>query len=846
MTSPAQTDCLWQPHPGPQTQALASSAFELMYGGSAGGGKRLRVDEPIPTPSGWTTMGALRVGDLVFDAEGQPTRVTWCSAAALPSEAWELTFSDGTTMEADAEHQWLTLTDAERLAQLHRTPEWRAQRRAKRPGRAGGNKSARFTAAISERNARLASAKKAAPPKRGTVKTTAVIVETLRKGVRSNHCVVNPAPLQLAGRELPIPPYVLGAWLGDGTSANGGLTCLDADAEIPQRVAAEGYRVVRGARLRWGVHGLHVQLRAQGLLRNKHIPLQYLRASLEQRLALLQGLCDTGGHCTEKGSVEFTTTTPALRDGMLELLATLGIKPSCSEANATIAGRIVSKKWRIQFFTALPAFSLARKLKRQKRTAFRGTHDARYIVAARRVAPTPMRCIAVEAPSRTYLAGQAMVVTHNSEMLVMGPLNYVHHERYRAVLFRRTFKELEGSLIDRSWTYYPHFGARYSQQKHTWFFPSGARVIFSHLEHERDVFAHQSAEYQYIGFDELTSFSEFQYRYMLSRARGSHGIPIEIRAATNPEPNWVLRRWAPWVDRSPTYLDEVERGSALLANSGDVLWYVSDEDAGVERYVAPGTPGALTRCFVRARLEDNPTIAVKDPDYRSRLAALDPVQRARLRDGDWAAAYAAGLLFKRAWFPVVETTSSSTSIARVRWWDLAGSESTEDSDPDWTVGLLYSYDHRTKLYCVEDVVRKRGRPAEIEALIRHTAREDAAKFGNTVLIALPQDPGQAGKYQRDDLVTKLAAYPVKSYRETGSKVARSGPVSGQAENGFVRVLRATWNEGFFYELEAFPSTAKDDQVDALSGAHMAIQGWTAVAEAGSGGHPRDAVDLGGF
>ncbi len=422
-----------------------------------------------------------------------------------------------------------------------------------------------------------------------------------------------------------------------------------------------------------------------------------------------------------------------------------------------------------------------------------------------------------------------------SEYLLMSPLRYVAHPHFQALLLRRTFKELESSLIGRSWEYYPHLGARYSQQRHVWVFPSGAKIWFSHLEHEHDVHDHQSTEYQWIGFDELTTFSEFQYRYMISRLRSAHGIPIELRASANPEPNWVKRRWAPWVDRGPDY-------HGVRASSGEVLWYVTDEHDGTEAWVPRGTQGALSRSFIRASIEDNPHIAVKDPQYRVRLAALDPVQRARLRDGDWSAVYAAGKMFKRGWFKLEDAVP--VRATRVRWWDRAATEAGDDNDPDWTVGLLLARD-REGLFWVEDVVRFRGGPGIVERTILETAERDAKKYPN-LLIAFPQDPGQAGKFEAEHYVGKLARYNVKTFIETGSKIVRASPASAQAEHGNIRVLRAAWNDTLFYELEQFPDGQFNDQVDALSGAYQAVQTWAELEGFEGASGEREARDLGGF
>lgn len=398
-----------------------------------------------------------------------------------------------------------------------------------------------------------------------------------------------------------------------------------------------------------------------------------------------------------------------------------------------------------------------------------------------------------------------------TESLLLNSLRHVDKPHYRAILFRRTFPEIEKSLIHRSLEIIPLAfpKARYRSDKHYWRFPSGARLYFSHLEYEDSVLAHQSAEYQYLGFDELTHFTQKQYTYMISRARSSHGIPIRIRSATNPGgegADWVFARWAPWLDTRPEY-------AGPRAKPGEVLWYCTTR--GVEDYVLKGTPKSLSRVFFPARLEDTPQLYYGDPEYDTRLEGLDPVTYEQLRGGNWLARPAKGLYFKRAWIPLVDVAPAQGQ--RVRWWDRAATEAKKGKDPDWTIGLKLCRTH-DRLLWVEDVVRLRGHPHEVEETIKRTAQLD----GRGVKIALAEDPGSAGKFETAYYLKALQGYTVEAYRETGDKIARAGPVSSQAKAGNLRIVQGTWNQAFLAEIEAFPEGGHDDQVDALSGAFSVL------------------------
>ena len=148
--------------------------------------------------------------------------------------------------------------------------------------------------------------------------------------------------------------------------------------------------------------------------------------------------------------------------------------------------------------------------------------------------------------------------------------------------------------------------------------------------------------------------------------------------------------------------------------------------------------------------------------------------------------------------------------ATVRAWDLAATGNTGRNDPDWTVGIKLSRDN-TGRYLILDVARIRGTPHQVEELIVSTAHKDGTK----VIVAIPEDPGQAGKSQMSYLTRQLAGFHVISSRETGSKATRAMPLASQVEAGNVSVIRAEWSRTLLDEMRDFPWGRKDDQVDAL-------------------------------
>ena len=189
-----------------------------------------------------------------------------------------------------------------------------------------------------------------------------------------------------------------------------------------------------------------------------------------------------------------------------------------------------------------------------------------------------------------------------------------------------------------------------------------------------------------------------------------------------------------------------------------------------------------------------------------------------LGERSWSALYQQqpmsedGGMFRSTWFKIAEKLSPKRT--RVRAWDLAST-----MDGDFTVGALMSRD-KDGVFVVEDVVRFRGSPLEVESRILKTAQND----GRSVDIRLPQDPGSAGKAWAERLVRMLAGYRVKALRPNGPKETRAAGFAAQAEAGNVFLVKAHWNQVFLDELETFPLGVNDDQVDAAADAFNALLG----------------------
>lgn len=489
--------------------------------------------------------------------------------------------------------------------------------------------------------------------------------------------------------------------------------------------------------------------------------------------------------------------------------------------------------------------------------------------------PLPHQAAFLASAAREVFLGGA-AGPGKSEALVIGALRHVDQPRYRAILFRNTYPELQKSIIDRTLKYYPSVGGAYvSSPAPEWRFPSGARIYCAQLDSDQDVNKYQGAEFAYIGFDELAHFSEYQYTYMISRLRSADGIPLRLRAASNPPDDdrgqWLLRRFAPWVYTPGEYTDEyagpyAKPGERLLyarlGGQDQLVWPgdelhcpICDQAWLVPERAPPCTdrrvdhPAVHDRVFIPARLEDNPYLA-DDGEYAANLQQLDPLTYEQLRHGNWMARASSGMFFKKAWFKVVDLGDCPARTqwkALARYWDRAATlPSKENPDPDYTVGALHGLD-RHGIEWVLDVVRCRVEPSGMEDLIRETAEDDVKEWGKRAYtVGIEVDPGSAGKFEAKMLSKALGRFSVREVPATGSKIVRAKPFSAFAKNGHVRMLRGDWNRTYITELEAFPEGGHDDQVDASSGAHSLLMTGSKGGGAKTRGKRAYASSMGGY
>ncbi|MEU8295803.1 replicative DNA helicase [Micromonospora sp. NPDC048909] len=512
----------------------------IIVAGRPGLGKALALDTPLPTPTGWTTMGEVKAGDQLLAADGTPTVVTHAFDVMHGRPCYEVEFSDGTVIVADAEHLWRTTTRASRrqgpgrrhwpeasqakVRATHATlavdgdrpitlaetlervgPEFRhvlhtvarevgstgrISRPVVRSGKlrnwtAPGYPAGSLLTTLLERAERQVNAGNRAS--HDGVVTTAEILATLRTETaerRLNHAVQNCAAIRLPERELLVPPYTLGAWLGDGHADASRFTT--ADPEMVGHIEADGFVVRPSGPMVYTIllpppsaprmdrccvdcggstralrenpetmrcaacHNRNGSflglLRQLGVVADKHIPQAYLRASEAQRRALLAGLMDTDGTVATTGNLQYTSTSNRLAEDVRELVVSLGYR--CTITARPVRGRTAesSTAYTLNFSTPDAVFRLERKRTAhaaRRRTASDVRTTSRFIVDIRPVRSVPVRCVTVDNPEHLYLASRAMIPTHNSTASMDFARNAAIRANQAAAIFSLEMSKVE-------------------------------------------------------------------------------------------------------------------------------------------------------------------------------------------------------------------------------------------------------------------------------------------------------------------------------------------------------------------------------------------------------------------
>jgi LAGLIDADG-like domain len=487
MTAQVRTKTVWRPQPGPQTTLLRCPIFEVLYGGARGGGKGLRYSEKILTPFGWKALGEIKVGSAVCATDGTVQHVIGYYPRGV-QKTYRLTWSDGSEVICDEDHIWLG---------------WLSNKSRKIGG---------------QRTSGEDSAKKW---------TTRQIAEHYRKDQKINRrigipVISNPVVFNIHGQKKgpnkfvsrSIPPYILGALIGDGSMSTDNLSISCADSEIVSHIrelivglGRDGECLKeyiskdedRSPSYRFPNNLFNDHLNDLGLwgLRapEKFIPRIYLFSSVEERWELLRGLMDTDGWADIDGDCYFCSTSLRLIEDVRHLARSLGAIVTLREKQPTYIYKGEKKE-------GLPAYTLRIKMKLPERMfnlprkidKCKGKEPQSMAIWLDSIEPAgeeDTACIAVSHPNSLYIIDN-FIVTHNTDAMLGDFVSHAgkYGEDAIGLCVRRERTQLK-EMIERSRQIYGPLGAKFSTQEKQWRFPNGARLTFAYLENDADAEAYQ-------------------------------------------------------------------------------------------------------------------------------------------------------------------------------------------------------------------------------------------------------------------------------------------------------------------------------------------------------------------
>lgn len=360
-----------------QIDLLIKNGNEIIIGDWKG----LPLDTPILTSNGWSTMSDLKVGDRVFDKDGNLCNII-VKSEIHNNPCYEIKFDNSESIIADIDHRWLI-------------------------------------------SFKLQSPTKKYPTGYKDVVMTTIELKTYLDSIEKRNTynipkILNAKPLNIKKSNLPLDPYVLGVWLVDGSKSCGIITQATNSKlwnELENRGFTYGENLNHdpdrsGTDMRT-VYGLRTILNSIGVLNNKHLPDEYLLASYEDRLAVLQGLMDTDGYYHKKRNrFVMSTTSKWQMEATVKLVSSLGVKPTVFE----VIKKYNEKEfpgWDICFSTDDFNPFLIRNQEIDPSIKVR-KNGFRNIESIEKVETISTQCIQVDSPSHTYLFGHSLIVTHNT------------------------------------------------------------------------------------------------------------------------------------------------------------------------------------------------------------------------------------------------------------------------------------------------------------------------------------------------------------------------------------------------------------------------------------------------
>lgn len=717
-------------------------------------GKLCSDDTPVPTPNGWVMHGDLRVGDYVFGRDGKSVRIL--AELNKGQEAdYLVSFSDGGSIQVHGAHEWVVYDrkhHKECVYETRQMAEWGLWYQ-------DGTK------------------------------------------LRTRFSVDHNTAIHYDAAEVPVHPYFLGLWLGDGTTTKPAITMHPDDVEPIKKIRNLGFipstictHSTTGINTYYFCGQPSAAMKTLGLgyrkgLR-KHIPTTYKQASIEQRLELIAGMIDSDGYIySPNGRVTISNTNKTLIDDFAEVCRSLGWRCTISAATPKLSSSKIQGKQTIYQLTFQPDMEIPTALPRKHTTHLDALRRSRGIVSVERCEPQKGKCITVE--GGVYLVGKTMIPTHNSQSITETlPSWYLGKWPDKRVIIASYNEDTAERFCRRNKQKIREVGER----------------LFG-LKISKDV-------------DRATEFEvEGHVGQMLSRglSGGITGNPANLFIIDDPIKNRSEAdsdttrdsQWAEWLNSIKTRLASGAKVIVILTR-----WH-EDDIAG--RILA--NEKNVTLINLPCEAEENDPLGRKPGD------ALFPEIG---KDNQWLAEFKAGYQTAegaRAWYALFQGHPSAAEgglIKRSWWryynklpdyfdeqiqsWDCTFKDS---SNSDFVVGTVWGRIGGS--YYLLDLIKKRMDIVQTMQEIQNMT----AKWPKALLKLIEDKANGPAVIQM--LRTKVPG--IVAVNPQGGKAARVSAVSPAIEAGNVYLPEQSlmpWVGEFVEECSAFPTGTHDDQVDSMS------------------------------
>ena len=744
-------------------------------------GKQLADSTPVLTIDGWKTHGELKVGDYVFHHSGKPVRVM-ATSEKTPSD-YVVTFSNGERIRCHGNHEWAVRHDRKKIS----------------------------------------------------VFTTLQLKDNLhrtegRGKTRYINQMPDIQPIHRSRVDLELHPYVLGLWLGDGSSSKAAITHDVKDQPMIDKVVSCGHAISSvcvhnttgvittyfdgDRKANGGYKGgrcgkMMGLLRGLNLINNKHIPEKYFLGSIEQRMELLAGLIDSDGCCDKNGRIVVSTTNTAIRDGVLRLTTELGFRSYYHTEEPVISSSGGQGRLPVYCVGFNPTTQLPQAIVRKISTR----PGVRRAITIRNIEYAPNgevgNCIQVDSADGLYLAGKKLIPTHNSEIAskTFPAWHLGHHPNhdiigcsYSAALAIDFSRKVRGLVQDER---YPNIFKdtlmdETSQSAERWNTSTGGGYVAAGVQ------------------GPITG-------------RGAHiaviDDPVKDREAAESETTrQAIKDWY-----SSTLYTRLAPGGGILViqtrwHEDDLGGWLLEQMKEAEQEMA-GT-GEWPSDADRWEVVRYPAIATHDEEYRKSGEALHPERyplkslnriKRTLIPRDWEALYqqnpvsADGDYFKKDNFILYDTAPPLEALRIYAAWDLAIGQKTTN---DFTCGVVVGIDRSNDIWVLHRYYGRWGSDQLIQQFF------ECQRVWNPTLQGI--EHGQIEMTLEPFILKEMAEKKqkfnyIKLKTRGNDKMTRARPIQGRMEQSRVHFPRnAPWFQEMQNEMLAFPSGKHDDQVDALA------------------------------